>query len=375
MSSVKTGRQVVAAASDPARRPGLGGRLAGSQEPGRQTPSTPTELDAPRKERRRLPWKRQNGNEHEEPGLGGADNAATADWATRSFSALFLACMAAGPVALVMNMSQDAPVIVQKSQARGESVETVVTDSSVAGEQGVQTVQRWLTSTSEDPKLSADGSWPKAATKATHLRAAAVKPGTSAGTWQVSVAAQMPDGERFFAVPVRVERGKAVAVALPRASSAPALSVDPGRDYEQSSIAPTSPMVATLEQFLGAYLSGGDTTRFTSPGTSVVSVEGGAWTKVRVDRVDAHVPSGTDATVASPAEGEKAQVYVEYAMQRGDDRTTAIPSSMALSLTGRGGRWEISSIDPAPRMKGSQPSSESTPSPDGASTTPTSEGN
>ena len=207
------------------------------------------------------------------------------------------------------------------------------------------------------------------------MHVAAAQQGESDGTWQVTVAAQTPAGERYFAVPVQVESGAAVALALPRPTPAPAVSKAPGRDYNQTAIAPTSAMATTLEDFLGAYLGGDDTTRFTSPGARMPSVEGSQWTKVRLDRVDANVPSGADATLPSPAEGEKAQVYVEYAMQRGDDRTTAIPSSMSLSLTARGGRWEVSSIDPAPRMKGTQPSSESSSSPDEASTTPTSEGN
>ena len=70
--------------------------------------------------------------------------------------------------------------------------------------------------------------------------------------------------------------------------------------------APTSAMATTLEDFLGAYLGGDDTTRFTSPGARMPSVEGSQWTKVRLDRVDANVPSGADATLPSPAEGEKA---------------------------------------------------------------------
>lgn len=378
MSPVKTGRKVVAATSGPARRPGLGGRLAGSQEPGRQTPLTADEPESevdPQQSRRRWSWRGKGGAGADAAGAGGADNAATADWATRGFGALFIACLAAGPVALGVAMTADAPVIVQKAQASGVDAGAVVADSTVAGERGLQTVQLWLASTSQDPKLSEEGlAWPKDATKVSGLRVAAVDQGESGQAWQVTVAAQISGGQRFFAVPVRVEEGAAVAVSMPRATAAPVAAKAPSTDYNQSSIAPTSAMATTLEDFLSAYLGGGDTTRFTSPGTSVPSVIDSEWTTVRVNRVDAHVPSGADATSDSPDEGEKAQVYVEYAMQRGDDRTTAIPSSMALSLTARGGRWEISSIDPAPRMKGSQPSSESSPSPDGASTTST-EGN
>lgn len=375
MSSMKTGRRVVAAASDPARRPGLGGRLAGSDGPGRQMRE---DVETEKPASRRWPWKSREDRHQqgEVEGAGGAANAATADWATRGFGALFLACLAAGPVALVVGVTGDEPVIVPKSQAPVQDPASTVADSTVAGERGALTVQQWLSSTSESPQLAADASsWPKAPTKISDVHVAAAQQGESDGTWQVTVAAQTPAGERYFAVPVQVESGAAVALALPRPTPAPAVSKAPGRDYNQTAIAPTSAMATTLEDFLGAYLGGDDTTRFTSPGARMPSVEGSQWTKVRLDRVDANVPSGADATLPSPAEGEKAQVYVEYAMQRGDDRTTAIPSSMSLSLTARGGRWEVSSIDPAPRMKGTQPSSESSSSPDEASTTPTSEGN
>lgn len=381
----KTGRKAVAAASsDQARRPSLGGHVAGVPGLGREA-STADAAEAEETEEQttedveetkpgwkdRLPWRRSK-SEKDEPGVGGADWAGSADLTTKALKFAFVGALVAGPVALVMGLGQDAPVIVQKGGEDSEKVApAVVSDSTVAGERGLQTVRTWLASSADSRQIRMDieGSWPKTGQKIESSRVAAVtrSEGTS-DQWEVIVAADLPDdGEMHFAVPVRVVNGKAAAVALPRVSPAPSGTDAPATDYAKTGIDVDAPLSLAVEEFLGAYLAGEKTTRFTSPGANLRAVSGNPWAQVQLTRVDATIDSGADPTAEKPEEGEKAQVLVEYAMQREGDSTTRIPSSMALSLKARGGRWEVESIDQTPQLSSTQ----SSPSTDGDSTTPT----
>lgn len=345
-------------------RPRLGGSL---RRPGAQAPASAQLVDEEQK--KRWPWQRLRNRE--EPAVGGSEWSGSSDGPAKLMTAGLVLGLLTGPVALVLSLRDDAPAIVQEAQSEAAPAGDVVSESTLAGEWGLQTVRSWLASTAKEPKLAENARWPKEATEVSETRVAAVTSAGESGQWQVTVAAAIPgSGDVYFAVPVNVEDDSANAVALPSVVPAPASLPDGPKKlvYEQSSIAKSSPMSSAVADFLTAYVSGEDTTRFTSPGASVSSVEGSPWAQVSVERVDASVPSGEDATTATPAEGEKAQVHVEYVMQRGQDRATGVPASMALSLTARGGRWEITSINPMPELN-SQASTESTPSPDGASTT------
>lgn len=379
---LKTDRKAVSAASGQARRPSLAGHVAGAPGLGRQARPQETSVTAEPEDdledegsssgwKERLPWRRSKRTKSE-PAVGGADWSGSADLTTKALKIAFVGALVAGPVALVLNLGQDAPVIVQKGDGQGAKVApAVVSDSTTAGERGLQTVRTWLASSdgSEQIQLETEGSWPKTGQKVETARvASATRAEDSTEQWEVTVAARLPKhGEMYFAVPVRVTDGKATAVALPRVVPAPAPVSAPQLAYEKTGIALGAPLSQTVEEFLGAYLAGQETTRFTSPGASVPAVSGNPWTQLELSRVDVTTSSGADPTSEKPKEGEEAQVLVEYAMQRGNDKTTQIPSSMALSLKARGGRWEITSIDSAPQLDAPK----TAPSSDGESTTPT----
>lgn len=379
----KTGRKAVAAASsDQARRPSLGGHVAGAPGLGRDASTADadeieevegetTEEEKTSRWKVRLPWRRSK-PEQEEPGVGGADWDGSADLTTKVLKVAFVGALVAGPAALLMSLGEDAPVVVQKGGEDSEKVApAVVSDSTVAGERGLQTVRTWLASSVDSRQIQMDieGSWPKTGQKVESSRVASVTRSEDApDQWEVVVAAELPeDGEMHFAVPVRVANGKAVAVSLPRVAPAPSGTVAPATEYEKTGIDVDAPLSQATEEFLGAYLAGEETTRFTSPGARLRAVSGNPWAQVQLTRVDATVDSGADPAASKPEEGEKAQVLVEYAMQREGDSTTRIPSSMAMTLKARGGRWEVESIDQTPQVSSTQTS----PSPDGDSTTPT----
>lgn len=323
-------------------RPALGGDLAGPPETAQPRDGAEWEPDQTSTSKRRWPWRRAP--KSEEAGAGGAEWAGSSDLAAKAMTAGLVAAVIAGPVALVMEMRSSDAVVVQQAAPASEPSSTAPT---LAGERGLQTVRAWLSSTAEDPQLPSARTWPKNASPASSLRVAQVSGTSDPKTFQVLIAASIKGREHFFEVPVQADKQQASAVALPASAPAPRAAKAPGDSYGQRGVALSSPLAQTVEEFLASYLSGKSTTRVTSPGVELASVTGSPWDGVALSNVDAQVASGQDAT-ASPAEGEVAQVRAEYVMTRGGDRSTGLSSQIALTLTARGGRWEITSVDPAP---------------------------
>lgn len=346
------------------RRSGLGGALAGTTDPDRSEVSE-TEEDPPDSGRRfRLPWRR--GQQKEESGVGGTNWSGSSNLASKGMLGLLIAGLVAGPAALFLEMTEDPPVVAEKSDD-GARAATTVEASSIAGERGLQTVTSWISSTRETPLIrnaSRDVRWPKSATSFENARIAQVTPADKgSGRWQVTIAGTVPgSGEVFFAVPVQVDRGKATALELPSVVPDPAQSSQtPDTVYGQEEIPLTTPLATTVNDFLGAYLTGEETTRYTSPDARIAAVSGLPWDQVKLTRVDADLADGEDATSKKPTEGEEAKVLATYQMQTGNDATTSVPSSMSLTLTARGGRWEITSVDPIPKLDGAPPKKTTSP--------------
>ena len=349
------------------RRSGLGGALAGTPDPGRSdSPGPEEELEEESAgPGRRFRMSSRRGQQEPE-GTGGTNWSGSSNLASQAMLGLLIAGLVAGPVALFLEMTEDPPVAVGKSDD-GAQAGTTVETSSIAGERGLQTVNSWMASTQETQLIrnaSRDVKWPKSATSFENARVAQVTPAEKGnGRWQVIVAGTVPgSGEVFFAVPVQVDRGKATALELPSVVPDPAQSSKtPDTVYEQDDLPLDAPLATTVTDFLGAYLTGEETTRFTSPDARIAAVSGSPWDQVKLTRVDADLDSGADATSTRPAEGEEAKVLATYQMQRGNDATTSVPSSMSLTLTARGGRWEVTSVDPTPKLDGSSPKKTTSP--------------
>lgn len=331
--------------SDPSPRArlALGGNLAGAPEPSRPQPDEQDSEGQPAASGRRWPWQRSS-TPAQEPGAGGARWAGGAALAAKAMTAGLLVAVVAGPVALVMQLSSSDPVVLtQAAPAAGSSS----TASTLAGERGLQTVRSWLASTADNPRLDAGGTWPKTASPATSLRVAQVSGTGDPATFEVLVAASIKNREHFFEVPVRADEQRATALALPAVAPAPAPGQEPGTGYGQRGVELSSPAAQTVQEFLSAYLTGKSTTRMTSPGVELTSVKASPWTAVKLTSLDAQVASGQDVT-AAPADGEVAQVRADYVMTRAGERSTGLSSQIALTMTARAGRWEITSVDPAP---------------------------
>ena len=349
----------------PRARLALGGNLAGAPEPSRLQPDEQDGGERTPASGRRWPWQRTS-SPAEEPGGGGAQWAGGSALAAKVMTAGLLAAVVAGPGAVVMQLlSSDPVVLTQDAPATGSSS----TASTLAGERGLQTVRSWLASTSDNPRLDAGGTWPKTASPASSLRVAQVSSTADPVTFEVLVAASIKNKEHFFEVPVRADERQATALALPAVAPAPVPGQEPGTGYGQRGVALSSPAAQTVQEFLSAYLTGKPTTRMTSPGVELTSVAGSPWTAVRLDALDAQVASGQDVT-AAPVDGEVAQVRAEFVMTRAGERSTGLSSQIALTMTARADRWEITSVDPAPLVDptSSSPTSGEETSPQGDTT-------
>jgi hypothetical protein len=163
---------------------------------------------------------------------------------------------------------------------------------------------------------------------------------------------------RYFQVPVAsagehtAGRWAYSALSAPAEVAAPTLAPAPALAY--GPLQPASPGDAraqTVQQFLTAYLAGstdGGLDRYLSPGTVMQPVTPPPYTAVEVEEIAAAGPDANDpsATGRVPVDGSRQQVMVTVrATGRDSDR---IPLAYAFALTARAGRWEITSLDPAP---------------------------
>lgn len=215
-----------------------------------------------------------------------------------------------------------------------------------------------------DVQRQPDGTW---------LVVTAVPVGASAGPAQPGLAvtaATAPPPVRYFALPVRLEPDGLVALTLPTPVPAPAVAPTAVRlDYRYRA-AQNDPLATSAQEFLDALLTGaGDVTRYVSPGTLFTPISPPPYTAVAVTDVatDQELPAGA----AIPADGSRLRALVNATATDAPGQQTAM--QYPLTLTVRGGRWEVTAIDPAPALPPSPPptSASRTATPGSTAVTPT----
>lgn len=315
----------------------------------------------------------------------GAERAAMtwtggAQLATRGVSVLLWAALASGPLALfAARGGGPAPV------RAAAPVQTLVPgDVAAAGEFAESFVVAWLsTGRSGEEQLRAYYRGPAALTRPqvpwTVANAATADVVSQRhGLWTVIVGvdvvepapAATPSGQpastarptapppqppavvrRYFQLVVRhAQVGDVRALAaqtLPAPVPAPA-GVEPLADEYGDELTKDSPVSAAAGDFLAAMLTGvGDVTRYSSPQAQLTAITPPPYTKVRLLAVAA--VQGPSAT-ARPGDGTAVRVLatVELAGMGSGQRLTA---QYAITLTARGGRWEVSALDAAPAVE------------------------
>lgn len=272
------------------------------------------------------------------------------------------AAMLAGPAALVMQLAAPAPELVSAPVLSTPAA--TVTEAAAAAQRAQALVVAWLTATSDSSDQlralwAGQVNLPDRAVTVGDTQIASVL-ARGEGLWSVTVAAQItsPGAKtaalRYFQVPVTVTSSGPSAVPLaqpatlpapvPAPAAAPASSVAYSEDVPAE-----APLTATVTTFLSAFVSGQDVSRLTSPGSTVATISPPLASRVLVDQLKVRDGDGDLAAAATPAEGgaTRVLVMVDLVAADGQTRTATYP----LSVRARGGRWEVSAIDPTPALE------------------------
>lgn len=306
------------------------------------------------------------------------ESAPVATWtggsalASRVAGGLLVVALACGPIALGERLlfppaATGAP---QSGMSTMEQAADMV-ERGIAGETGLEVVQAYLSASRDDHAWidslmkgagASASSYPDEAVDYSDPQILLV---TAEGqAWSVTVSARVrtagSDGRtqvmrRAWSVPVMIqtdEKGARSSLVLgwPRpvavASSTRAALASSG-----SLLNATSVIGSDAQAMLSAYLTGGDLTRFLSPGTWIEPLEPGLYSgSVRLTKIQAS--EWKDEWDSRPPEGKTIRLEVDAAIspERPQSGTETAPSgahqsSWALIMTARAGRWEVSSME------------------------------
>lgn len=341
---------------------GLGGDLAVAPSPRRAPERAAAAGGGGGGQRRRLrTWPGVSVKGQSEP-LSAASWTKGTALATRASSLGLMAVIACGPVALAWTAlapKEPAP----QGTASGGYDERLMTRRSVATETAVTFTRGWLTATSATPGAVNDVAsgtvvLPKVAPIVAALDVVNAL-ATAPGMWAVTVGADVtPPGaprsvRRYYQVLVQVSGEGRDVSASPAALPAPV--VGPGgmnaeRGSYGVSLISEGSLGTTVRSYLQAALTGtGDVTRYTSPGADLRGIKPGAGTypgvMLREIRAEQAVPGATDAN--APADGAQVHVQAMYDLIENlrNPAESALSATSLLTLTARGGRWEVSAVD------------------------------
>jgi hypothetical protein len=275
--------------------------------------------------------------------------------ATKAITATLWCLLAAGPVALGLQLATPPPP--PAPVARADTGDTVASERAAAGAFAQDFVTVWLSAArGRENALGAFGvdaagvtlpERPWTVSGATTSRITRVED----HLWSVTVAVTVagtgsePGVRRFFQVPVLYAAGGAVrAQALPSPVAGPGVA-DPVPLGYRYRAGPTEPVAAAAGEFLTALLTGsGDVARYVSPGAPVTAVTPPPYRSVGIGEVlvDREPPAGGVA----PDNGEEHHLLVTAAATAGEGQIVMV--QYALTVAARDGRWEVQAIDPAP---------------------------
>lgn len=304
-----------------------------------------------------LPWRRRSDGQNIEsdpaPPIAPATAVTRSRLGARALSAALLGCVALSPIALLAS----AAAWTHDGSAAATATTASPADHSdaqaAAGEFAEQVVVAWLQATSAHPEelqaLVPSAVVPAGVTTAFRVADPAVAGIRAQGSgWSVTVAATVTDAakttvRRYYRLPVTVTGQTVTAAMLPTPVAAPTVASPPADAYD-TTVEPGSPAAIAVAQFLAAYLTGaGDVSRYLTPGAAVTPPTPPAYTAIHLD--DLAATTDTDPA-AVPGDGAGLSVLATVTASVSDAQ--AATTQIALTLTARAGRWEITALDPAP---------------------------
>lgn len=339
----------------PGVRPGLGGQLKARPPAGPAASGTGARRGGVARPRRRKDGQPAGGPQVEQACSRWSRGNQLATWLG---TVLLVGSVGSGPIALGWQLLRSpAPA----AEAASGWDERLMARRAVASEVAATFVRRWLANTSATPQALRDLypgalTFPKAAPvvgQVSVVNAVASAP----GVWAVTVGADLtpPGGQpmrRFYLVPIQVAGEGAAVAASPQAPPAPVAGpagVNAEGGAYSVNVNPSGSLGSTVSAFLQAALTGqGEVARYLTPGAPVrgLAVGGGAYGQVNVREIRAQedVPGANAA--GTPAEGTRVRVLAGYELwDTPAGQGPGLSAASALTLTARGGRWEVAGID------------------------------
>lgn len=304
---------------------------------------------------------------------------------TKAFTVLLWVGLVAGPAALVFGLVRPPAVLVQ---AATQTTAVVDADEQTAVSGFAEAfVVSWLTTVDGDqdelepfmPGESSTITLPRVATAVDQVTTSGLVETQVPHLWSVTVSAVVTDptgpgtpGRRWFRVPVVFTDGAMVAQTLPAPMAAPASAetLETGYGYQADS---GGPVGTSVQEFLDALLTGrGDVSRYIAPGTDLAAIVPAPYDAVKVDQIVADLELVEDDGIPQNADELRVLVTASGVTKFGKKfPDTEIGLQYLLTLTARGGRWEISAIDRTPVQRVAAPEPTEPPpstSPGGTST-------
>lgn len=276
--------------------------------------------------------------------------------ATAVRSGLWVAVLC-GPAALVANLV--GPSAAEQTAVAQTAPSAAMAEQAAVGEFAARYVDAWIETTDANASdldnytpVPDTVVWPDEKSASADNAAVSSLSEQPNGLWSVTVGVDVEPAEdgpverRYFQTTVAYDDGKMASPALPSPVSTPANGKAPGLAYQQD-VASDSSAGKTVADFLDAYATGaGELSRYITPGVSIRPISPAPYKKVEL----LEVASTQDLLDAAdkPDEGQQAHIVVTATGEL--DGGAAIPLQYAMTLSARDGRWEVTGIDPTPRV-------------------------
>lgn len=335
----------------------------------------------------RIPFGRKNKQASAEDPATEEQLQPTSEWTmgwqlgARASSAVLIACLVLGPAlggAALFAASRPAEAVSAFDPAQSN-------EEKLAGEIAMNATVVWLQAKRGDEDLVA--AYLPAAGRSLPERGVGVQEPSvvaaeqiRAGLWSVTVAVTVTTDSqvlrRYFQVPVEVSQHAAAVLTAPAEVAGPALLRNRSwsLSYPQD-VASTSPVRDTSVRFLRALLlDEGDISRYLAPDAEVSAVFPAPYVDLVVNEVKSDV-----AVSAQPEEGTRVEVLIT-ATAKSDQSANVV--TYPLTISSRGGRWEVVAIRRNPVLEHQsetttsqvsvvpQPAASPMPTPSGAAATP-----
>lgn len=302
-------------------------------------------------------------------------------WTTRLLKAGILAALGAGIVALILVVFGSSPTPSLTDNATEDTADVDTIGQAKAEDLARQFVVAWLQASRGNEQelnhfVSGSPSLPSAPLfVATDPAVASIdyeqKSRTYAVTVSVSVRAASDANaatvRRYFQVPVVITEAGVRAAALPAEVAEPSTSIDVKLGYKYR--VANHPIATSAHEFLSAMLTGnGEVARYLTPGISIAPIVPAPYRSVAITDVYSSEDLSAASASAPLPDGDVVRLLVTAAQKVTE--VDSVSGQYALTMTSRGGRWEVSAIDATPLYPPAAPRTPSSSTTTPSSTTP-----